>query len=123
MKRLLLCLAVSAASASAFAWPTITASPYAAGTAPERVHIMVEENRQAIPCELVQVQAGLQPTCDLKMLGPGKWTLYMHADTSPVCEPTADGAICRQGGAAVSAPFVLTLTTSGAPPAALAVGR
>lgn len=118
MKRSIAVLCLAAVALAAQAGPTLVAQPYAPAAAPETVSAFVAETRQAVPCQLVATDAGLQPSCDLSMLSsPGTYTLTMNAVSKQACRPTETGATCQGGGSAVSSPFVLTLIPSAAPTA------
>lgn len=118
MKRTSALLILVAITASAQAGPVLQADPYPPAAAPETVSAFIAESRQAIPCQLVPTDAGLQPACDLSMLSsPGTYTLTMTAVSKQTCRPTETGATCQGGGSAVSSPFVLTLSPSAAPTA------
>lgn len=113
---LVACLAASVAMAG----PTLTAAPYAAGSAPTQAWVMVN-GQQRIDCTLPASQSGVTPTCDLSSLAkPGAYKLELFVSNAftSCTEAPALTWTCTDGGQASSGPFSLTLRAAPAKPLA-----
>lgn len=108
--------ALLAASAPAFAAPTLTMDPYGPDTAtvaqPDAAEITINGGAP-IACQLVAVSSpagGKQPRCDLSgITSSGTYTLAVTVKRAASCGNTsATAGQCTFGGSASSAPFAYT---------------